>query len=388
MRLKWTLFLSVSAWAALAILGTSAAADTPATDTLRTVRIDFYFEPGCEDCRRVRDEVLPALEDGFHGFFELHERDLGIRSNYLHLVARQNALGRLENAHVFMVLDETVMLAGFEEIAAGVTGALTERMAAPDGPAAESAKDDSSLISSRMANFTLAGIIIGGLIDGINPCAISTLVFLISVLAMTRISGHRLLVVGGTFCLASFITYTAIGFGLLRVLHTLHYFESLRRAIDAILIVLLLVLACLSFRDGFRFRRSRRASDVTLQLPAGIKNRIHRILRVGLGHHAQVASAFGIGALVTALESVCTGQVYVPTLALVVRSGTNVMRGLAYLLLYNLMFILPLIVVLIVTYRGLSLTRLMNWSANNVFFSKMLLGGFFVGMAVLMLLLK
>ena len=228
-------------------------------------------------------------------------------------------------------------------------------------------------------------MLVGGLIDGINPCAIATLVFLISVLSMSRVSGWNLLLVGVAFCLASLLTYTAIGFGVLRALHALACFQTVRTSVDFILVAVLTVFAVYSFCDAFRYRQTRMTKDVTLQLPAKVKQTIHRIVRVGLGKKAQVTWAFAIGAAVTALESVCTGQIYVPTLALVVKSGTAVTRGLSYLVLYNLMFILPLVVVFLLTYRGLKLTRLIEWSVRNVFVSKLLMGGFFLALAAAIL---
>ena len=224
--------------------------------------------------------------------------------------------------------------------------------------------------------------------DGVNPCAIATLVFLISVLSMSHTAGRHLLAVGGAFCLASFLTYTAIGLGLLHALRALSYYQTLQQTVEVILILLLVALAFLSFRDAARFRISQKANDITLQLPERIRNRIHRILRTRLGRSAQVATAFAVGAAVTALESVCTGQVYVPTLAFVVKSGTGAARGMAYLLLYNLMFIVPLVIALWLTYRGMGVTRLMAWSRDNVVGAKVMLGVFFLALAVVMALLR
>lgn len=85
--------------------------------------------------------------------------------------------------------------------------------------------------------------------------------------------------------------------------------------------------------------------------------------------------------LVTALESVCTGQMYVPTLIVMVKSGMS--KAWYYLLLYNLMFITPLVVVFILTYFGLRTQTLLDWSKKNVVVSKVLLGSFFLILAVL-----
>ena len=364
------------------------------------VRLDFFYEPGCDDCHRVRIEVLPLLAERYAGAYVLHEWDVGVDTNYLRLARSMERLGVEANARVYMVVGQATMLAGFAAVRDGLFEALDEAMVAGMGGGAAAPANverstsnverqtERELVARRMAGFTVAGVVVGGLVDGINPCAIATLVFLVSVLSMAKVTGRRLLLVGAAFCLASFLTYTAIGFGLLRALHLLSSFNAIRRGVELALVALLIGLAVYSFRDAIRFRRSARAQDVSLQLPDGIKRLTHRLMRTGLRGRAQVASAFGIGAAVTALESVCTGQVYVPTLALVVKGGGAVSRGLTYLLLYNLMFILPLVVVFVLTYHGMKLTRLLEWSKENVVLSKILLGCFFVSLAIAMAILR
>jgi len=97
---------------------------------------------------------------------------------------------------------------------------------------------------------------------------------------------------------------------------------------------------------------------------------------------------FFLGAVVTAIESICTGQVYVPTLVLVVKGAGEASRtAWSYLLLYNLMFIVPLAAVFLLTYFGLRTQTLLEWSKRNVVTSKILLGIFFLAMAVLIALL-
>lgn len=91
-----------------------------------------------------------------------------------------------------------------------------------------------------------------------------------------------------------------------------------------------------------------------------------------------------IGAAVTALESVCTGQVYVPTLVLILKNNDLAeSRAWLYLLTYNLMFILPLILTFIAVYFGLRTDTLIKWGRKNVVLSKCLLASFFTLMALL-----
>lgn len=366
------------------------AGATSVDDSSPLARIDYFFEPGCAQCERVETECIPFLESRYAGFYELTRWDLRERANQVRLL---NLLDRLKvnrNEPVFMVTDSGRVFAGAEEIVRGIPVELDRRIsewsvAGPTpAPPVEHAPDDSSAVLRFFRSFTAGGVFLAGLLDGINPCAISTLVFMISVLAMAKVGGSHLLRVGGAFCLASFLTYFAIGFGLLKGLHELTAFPWLTATFDALMMGLLGLLAFFSFRDAYRYRRSGRACDITLQLSDRGKQRIHRLLRIGLGRHAHMAAAFGVGVAVTVFESLCTGQVYAPTLFLVARSGVEGTRAWSYLLVYNLAFVLPLIVVLALCAGGLQFSRLTAWSARNVVISKNLMGVFFLVLAVLL----
>jgi len=167
----------------------------------------------------------------------------------------------------------------------------------------------------------------------------------------------------------------------------LHFtgFPVLKRIIDACMIALLGIFAFMSFRDALRFQKTGNPGDVSLQLPDGIKARIHAVMREGIGARSLVAGGAVVGVLVTVLESVCTGQMYVPTLVVMAKNGIS--KAWGYLLLYNLMFMVPLVTVFILTYFGLRTPTLLDWSRKNVVTSKVLLGLVFVLLAVLVALL-
>ncbi len=108
-------------------------------------------------------------------------------------------------------------------------------------------------------------------------------------------------------------------------------------------------------------------------------------IRSGLKTHGLVVGSIVIGFLVALLESLCTGQVYLPTIVFVARSPT--MRGdaIAYLLFYNLMFILPLIGVFIVAYCGVSSDRLGRLLRGNLAIVKLAMALLFAALGVLVL---
>jgi len=390
---------------------TNAAADTAVASNLSAsasarigasnlppVTVDYFYEAGCPECLVVQSNIIPPLRERFAGFHRLAMHDVGIKTNMILLIKFQERLGIKDNEPVCMVVDYTYALNGVDTIRTGllsrVDACLGDRQLPgwkPPESIAVSNADGANLAKDRVNRFTLLAVLVAGFLDGINPCAISTLVFFMSLLGVSKIKGRGLVTMGISFCLASFLTYTALGFGLLRALHLYTGFPMVRLVVEMGMIAALGVLAAFSFRDAYRYGKTGDAKQVSLQLSDGIKERMHKVIRSGLGMGSLALGGLMVGAIVTALESVCTGQVYVPTLILVINSfsGAGVGAGVfpakawSYLLLYNLMFIVPLVAVFILTYFGLRTQTLLEWSRKNVVISKVLLGVFFLAMAVL-----
>ena len=129
--------------------------------------------------------------------------------------------------------------------------------------------------------------------------------------------------------------------------------------------VLLAILAFLSFRDAWRYRNSGNSRDITLRLPDSIINRIHSVLRKRVTSGKLLIGALTAGFIVTLIESVCTGQLYLPTLVYLSGHEIHYKKALSLLLLYNLAFITPLILVLAAVYLGAKNNKLTKWSRNN-----------------------
>jgi hypothetical protein len=369
-------------------------AGAPDSATERVV-IEFFFEVGCDSCAEVRGTVLPELEQRYFGYFELRERDIGIQSNYLALVHYQEAANVKDNEPVCMVVDGRDYLPGVERIKKQLLPALDQALIRyqtgvrpePFSEASGAGLTDDSILQRRIERFTLLGVISVAAVDSINPCAISALVFFMSLLSTARIGVSRMWLSGMAYLVACYVTYLGIGFGLLKVLGFLTAFHALKGVIDWALIMALLGFAGISFRDALRYHRTGMASDVTLKLPAKIQFRIHQVIKSGLQNHHLILGGLGIGVVVTVVESVCTGQVYVPALVMMLKSGHSVLRCTVYLLVYNAVFVMPLLIVLGLTCAGMKTPALVAWSRRNVVTSKILLGLLFMGMTALMVLL-
>jgi cytochrome c biogenesis protein CcdA len=195
-------------------------------------------------------------------------------------------------------------------------------------------------------------VILAGLLDGINPCAFATLIFFLSYLQLARRTPRELLQVGAAFIAGVFVTYFAIGLGLREIVGRLASVPVLSLILKLAIAGLTLVLALLNLRDGVRCRQGRLA-EMTLQLPAVLKDGIHATIRGGVRLRRYVVAAFGMAVLVSVLELACTGQGYLPTIAYLWQAGYARPAMLGLLAAYNLAFVAPLAVIFVLVYRGL-----------------------------------
>ncbi len=86
------------------------------------------------------------------------------------------------------------------------------------------------------------------------------------------------------------------------------------------------------------------------------------------------------GFLVSLIEAVCTGQVYLPVLALLAKKNPGQWLLWFNLAVYNFVFILPLIIILGVAVMGTSSNRLQEFLTKNVPLIKFLTALMFLGL--------
>jgi hypothetical protein len=204
------------------------------------------------------------------------------------------------------------------------------------------------------------------LLEGLNPCALATLVFFISYLTMIGGKRREILMVGIGFSVSSFITHLLLGVGILSFIQHFSFFPLFTRIVYLVTFAFSLFLGIFSLYDYIQLKKGRPAK-MTLQVPEFLKKKIHRIIRTRSGEFDTdqekspvrflLVSAL-IGSIVTLLQSTCTSQVYLPTLLFV----TNVpaLKGSAYLYLtfYNLIYIVPLVAIFSIAYWGVSSQQL------------------------------
>ena len=146
----------------------------------------------------------------------------------------------------------------------------------------------------------------------------------------------------------------------------------------------LCVFSYLSFRDAIIFKLKGTGATMSLKLPDSLRTRIRGLIRKGTNGKVLWAGAFVAGVLVTVIESACTGQIYVPILAFLSKMEGAANVWIAYLFLYNVMFVAPLVGLLFAVYFGISSLRLASLTRTDAFTGKILMAALFAILAVLM----
>ena len=187
-------------------------------------------------------------------------------------------------------------------------------------------------------------IVAAGLADGVNPCAFAVVVFFVSYLAYLGRKRREIMFVGVSFILAVFLTYLLVGVGILLFVRQLETYPFMSSAVRIVIAGLAIAFGSVSLYDYYLFKK-RGAKAMKLQLPRALKWRMHAIIRKTRKTAFIIPFAFAIGIIISLFELGCTGQIYLPTIAYVMGEPGLQAQAFLYLIIYNLMFILPLLAV-------------------------------------------
>jgi len=355
----------------------------PTVEAGEPIYLAYFEKAGCQECARTANDLKLVKRQ----YPALVVESFPIESNqalneWLSEQYKVPAEKRLSTPMVFVGDD---VLIGTEANAGSLMAAVA-KYAATGAKRTwddfDQAEGQTGLVE-RFKSLGALAVLGAGLIDGLNPCAFATLVFFISYMAFTGRRGRDILFVGAAFALGVFLTYLLVGVGLLKVVQALPFFSSLGRWVYLITAALCVVLAILTFRDFLKARKGQ-AGDMTLKLPLRLRRLINRVIREGAQTRAFVLVALVTGFIVSLIELACTGQVYLPTIVFVLSVPELASKAFLYLLLYCLMFIMPLVAVFVVTYFGTTSEQLSSLVSRQTATVKLLTGLLFAGLALWM----
>lgn len=269
---------------------------------------------------------------------------------------------------------------------------LNQRQAL-DSELCEDGENTSPLEAARsmFKRITFWAIVAAGLVDGINPCAFAVIVFFISFLSVYKYNRKEIILVGSAYCGSVFIAYILIGLGLFNFLYKMSSFYYVMWGFKWLTVILCAVFLILSLYDFIVYQITKNADKVILQLGKGYKEKIHKIIRYFLRDKNKSAfrlfcAAVVVGFLVSLIEAVCTGQVYLPTIAVILKEANqDFWRAMLYLLTYNLMFIVPLVIIFALSLLGYESKTFNDFLRKHLGLTKLALCLLFLGLLILLI---
>jgi cytochrome c biogenesis protein CcdA len=227
----------------------------------------------------------------------------------------------------------------------------------PEGISCQDVEPDENIVIDMFNSFGVNVIIAAGLIDGLNPCAFATLIFFITYLTITGNKKNRILLIGISFTFGIFISYLLLGIGLYGLIHSMESFSFIALIVYPLTAVIAFVFGAYNTYDYFKARAGKK-DEMKLKLPNRIKQQISKVIKDQSKLKYFVLIAFFTGVIISLLEFMCTGQVYLPTIIFIMGVPEYQAQAFFYLLLYNLMFILPLIIIFVAVYLGMGSEKL------------------------------
>ncbi|MCS7227964.1 MAG: DUF1573 domain-containing protein [Endomicrobia bacterium] len=329
------------------------------TTTTTIIPVKLFFTSGCYICKKLKTKFFPALERKFNVKIQVEEYPLELIENYELFISLENQLQDINNKLPAVVVGDKI-LGGENEIRKYietlVQGVIQEKFVSLDHI------KNVNFILRRVKMLNIATVILAGLVDGVNPCAFATVVFLIAYMSMiTKRSTKEIFFTGMFFIIGVFFTYLFVGF-ILKNIFIINIKNFFGKILYTLLGLTTLILAGLNFIDIIAIKKieSGQEAKVLTQLPSSLRMKIYDFVDRNIKNKRLIPFGFLLGIVISSIEFFCTGQIYLPTIMYMLAYPELKVRGVLYLVIYCFMFILPLLFVFLSILFGLKSETIEN----------------------------
>jgi len=373
----------------LVIAAAAVVAPVHAQDTVPTDSIQVFFSAGCADCwPYTNDVLLPALEANGIAFpSEIHDYTIPEERQRMSALIDAIELPRsiADSLYAFIPTGKGMLVVMGHVPANLIDAALkspnlpkkmilwqpkmhgepdeyklwawkgevqTYPIDTPMEEAFKTLKGAGGALPVGLANLPelLPAVLVTGLIDSVNPCAFAVILLLIAFLFTLRQSRGRILKLGLVYIAMIFIVYFGIGLGIFRAVRLWSDPHFVARAGSWLLIGLGVINLI-----EFLFPKF----PIKLHMPALAGERTQQLIQ-----KATLPATIAAGFLVGLCTFPCSGGIYVSIITLL-NAKTTYSWGLVYLFLYNLVFVLPLVIILISLGNRMIAKRWASWEREH-----------------------
>ncbi len=223
---------------------------------------------------------------------------------------------------------------------------------------------------SHQGTWLLPLVLVSSVLDSVHPCSFSILLVTIALLFSLQMTRKQILRIGGAYIVGIFGAYLLIGLGILQVMHffdTPHFMGKLGATI-------LIVFGALNIINELF-----PSFPLRLKVPSLSHTAMGRLME-----KASIPAALILGALVGICQFPCMGGAYLMVIGLL-KDQMTYFAGFGYLVLYNLVLIVPLAAVLWIAADKTIVDKAQEWRKANLKGLKFWTGAAMVALGVLIL---
>ena len=191
---------------------------------------------------------------------------------------------------------------------------------------------------------TIPALLGAAAVDAINPCAFAVLIILLTtILSASKENRKKALLAGLVFSAAVYLSYFLMGLGLYSAVQV----TGVTHTFYIVVSILALVIGLFNIKDYFWYGKW-----FIMEVPRAWRPRMKILLK----SVTSVPGAFFVGILVSLFLLPCSSGPYIVVIGLLSKAATRA-AAIPLLLLYNLIFILPMILITLAVYFGLTTTE-------------------------------
>lgn len=288
----------------------------------------YFYAPWCPHCRQV-DEFFK--ESGFYEKYEISKFNV-------------------DKPAVQQILTKVYQVKGYDKFQGIPAVVIDDQLLVGDRPIIDNFEKmmeqsqgrtrdfvEAARISKQETDISLTVLIGAALVDAINPCAFAVLILLVATVIGAK-GRRKALISGLLFAFTIFASYFLMGLGLYKVITVF----NLPKIISIVVGVVALIIGLANLKDAFWHGKF-----FLMEVPMSWRPKMKAILQRTTGPAGSVVSAF----LVSFFLLPCSSGPYVVILGLLAER-VAMAKTVALLALYNLIFILPMVIITVAMYYG------------------------------------
>jgi len=239
-------------------------------------------------------------------------------------------------------------------------------------------KESAQVGEALPQELTLAKVISLAAVDAVNPCALAVLVLvLFAVLAFAPKKRHHVLLAGLAFTTSVFVMYFLYGLIIIKFFQLIQAMASVKLWLYKLLGLVAIIIGLLNLKDFLRYKPGGFLTEMPMFLRPKMRSLFFNV--------TSPKGAFVVGALVTLFLLPCTIGPYVICGGIL--CSLSLAKTIPWLLLYNLVFVLPMIAITIACYIGFTtVENVAGWKEKNIKYLHLIAGLIIMGLGMAMIL--